>query len=226
MTLKSRLTLRMGLVLPLFAVLIFLPAGSFHFWQGSVFLGITFAFSIAFIAYFYRRDPKLLERRLRAKETRREQKLFQALYLPLWVSTLALPGLDYRFGWSAAFHGGVPVWLTVAAWAIVAASWLLVIQVMRINSFAAAVIQIEAGQKVITDGPYRLVRHPMYTGFVLMTLATPFAMGSYVALVPAILLVPLVVFRLMDEERALREQLPGYKEYCTQTRFRLIPSVF
>jgi protein-S-isoprenylcysteine O-methyltransferase Ste14 len=120
----------------------------------------------------------------------------------------------------------VPVWLTAAAVVITAIAWLLVFLVLRFNSFAAATIRVEAGQKVISDGPYRLVRHPMYSGFLLMMLAAPFALGSYVAVVPALLNIPLLLFRLRDEESVLRQELPGYTEYCGHTRFRLIPSVY
>jgi protein-S-isoprenylcysteine O-methyltransferase Ste14 len=226
MSLKSRLALRVVIVLPLVAVLMFAPAGSFRFWQGWAFVGMFAVFNAVFVAYFYRRDPRLLERRLQTKEPKREQKQFKVLWVPLWVSTLVLPGLDYRFGWSQALLGGVPVWLTAVSLAIAVCSWLLVFQVLRINSFASAVVQVEAGQKVISDGPYRIVRHPMYSGFALMVLATPFALGSYVALLPAVLLIPVLVFRLLNEERVLRRELPGYAEYCAHTRFRLVPSVF
>lgn len=216
----------MALVLPLVAGMMFVPAGSLRFWQGWIFVGIFTVFNTVFVAYFYRRDPRLLERRLQGKEPRREQKRFKMIWVPLWVCTLLLPGLDYRFGWSANLLGGVPLWLTAVSLAIVIYSWVLVFQVLRINSFASAIVQVEAGQKVIADGPYRFVRHPMYAGFILMILATPFALGSYIAFPTALLLVPVLVFRLLNEERVLRDELPGYAEYCERTRFRLVPAVF
>lgn len=226
MSLKSRLALRVVLVVPMVAALMFAPAGSFRFWQGWAFVGIFVVFNAILVGYFYRRDPMLLERRLENKEPRHEQKRFKILWVPLWVCTLVLPGLDYRFGWSVSLLGGVPVWLTGVSWVIVVAAWLLVFHVLRFNSFASAIVQVEAGQRVITDGPYRVVRHPMYTGFALMILATPFALGSYLAFVPALLLIPVLVFRLLDEECVLRQELSGYSDYCEQTRFRLIPPVF
>jgi protein-S-isoprenylcysteine O-methyltransferase Ste14 len=226
MTLKSRLAVRMVLVPPLVAALMFVPAGSFRFWQGWVFAVTFFVFNVVFVAYFYRRDPKLLERRLENKEPRQKQKLFKLIWVPLWVCTLTLPGLDYRFGWSLHLLGGVPAWLTGVSWVIVAVGWWLVFQVLRFNSFASAIIQVEAGQRVIADGPYRIVRHPMYSGFTVMILATPFSLGSYVDLIPALLLIPGLVFRLLDEEHVLRQELAGYAEYCKRTRFRLIPWLF
>ncbi len=225
MSLKSGLALRVVLVLPLMAGLNFGPAGSFRFWQGWIFVGIFAVFTAIFAAYFYRHDPGLLERRMQSKEPRREQRQFKMLWVPLWICTLALPGLDYRFGWSQAL-GGVPEWLTGVSFVVILCGWLLVFHVLRFNTFASAIVQVEAGQRVITNGPYRLVRHPMYTGFILLILATPFALGSLFAFVPALLLIPLLIFRLLDEERVLRRQLPGYTEYSEHTRFRLIPSVF
>jgi len=226
MTLKSRLAIRVVLVLPLLAALMFVPAGSFRFWPGWIFVAVFAAFTFVFIVYFYRRDPRLIERRLQNKEPRREQRHFQRLWSVLWTCTLVLPGLDFRFGWSANLLGGVPEWLIAVSWVLVVIGWWWVFHVMRYNTFAATVVQVEAGQKVISDGPYRLVRHPMYSGFVLMILATPFSLASYVAFVPAVLLIPVIVYRLLDEEHFLRQELSGYTEYCEHTRFRLIPSVF
>src|SRR5450755_2332649 len=108
MSLKSRLAVRVVLVLPLVAALMFAPAGSFRFWQGWMFVGIFAVFNAVFVAYFYRRDPGLLERRLQNKEPRREQRLFKMLWVPLWLCTLVLPGLDFRLGWSVSLLGRVP----------------------------------------------------------------------------------------------------------------------
>jgi protein-S-isoprenylcysteine O-methyltransferase Ste14 len=226
MNLKTRIVVRMVIVVPLLAAVMLLPAGSLGFWQGWVFVAIFSMFSAVFSLYFYRRDPKLLERRLQNREPRREQKQFKFLWVSLWVCTLVLPGLDYRFRWSADLLGGVPVLLSAAAFILVVVSWMLVFRVMQFNTFASAVIQVEAGQRVITDGPYGVVRHPMYTGFAFMILGTPLALGSWVALVPALLIIPVLVFRLRDEERTLTRELAGYAEYCGRTRYRLLPYVF
>jgi protein-S-isoprenylcysteine O-methyltransferase Ste14 len=225
MSLQSRAALRMAVVLPVLAAMTFAPAGSLRFWQGWVFLGIFSVCSFVVGAYFFRHDPKLLERRLEKHEPRREQRVFKMLYVPLWMITLTLPGFDYRSGWSKSL-GGVPWPLAAASFVVMIAAWLLVFQVMRINSFASAIVQVEAGQRVITDGPYGMVRHPMYSGFAAMILTAPLAMGSYVALAPAVLLIPVLVFRLRDEERMLRKELAGYGEYCEPVRYRLMPYVF
>jgi hypothetical protein len=134
MSLKSRLAVRVVLVLPLVTALIFAPAGSLRYWQGWMFVGIFVVFNAVFVAYFYRRDPGLMERRLQNKEPRREQRQFKMLWVPLWLCTLVLPGLDYRFGWSVALLGGVPVWLTGVSLVLILSAWLLVFHVLRFNS--------------------------------------------------------------------------------------------
>lgn len=226
MSLQARLAVRSAIVVPLMVALIFAPAGSFRFWQGWVFIGLFAAFNIFFIGYFVRRDPGLVERRLQMKEHRAEQKRFQAIWLLLWLAVFILPGLDYRFGWSQRLFGGVPQWLSVAAQAAVAGSWILIFVVFRHNTFASTVIQVEAGQKVISTGPYRVVRHPMYSGLLLMMAAIGFAMGSYVTVVPALLKIPLLMYRAVHEERVLRKELPGYIEYCGRSPWRLVPGLW
>jgi len=203
----------------------FLTAGTFRFWQGWVFLISSFATSLLIAVYFHRHDPRLLERRLETREKEAKQRFFRRVWGPLWIVGLALPGFDYRFGWSEAVLGRVPLWLTFLAQALVVCAYVLLFRVLQVNSFASSIIQVEAGQKVISTGPYRLVRHPMYSAIVILLLATPLALGSYVALPLFALLVPLLVFRAVNEEELLREQLPGYAEYCLRTRFRLVPFI-
>ncbi|HLK64197.1 MAG TPA: isoprenylcysteine carboxylmethyltransferase family protein [Bryobacteraceae bacterium] len=226
MNLKTRLVIRLVLLLTFLAAVLFLPAGSFRFWQAWPVLGLSILFNVLTGVYFYRRDPRLLERRLLNKEERPEQKLLKLIWMPLWFLTFVVPGLDYRFGWSAAYLGGVPVWLTLLSQVILVSSWVLIFQVLKFNSFAATVVQVEAGQKVISTGPYRIVRHPMYSAIVVTAVATPLALGSYFAFAPALLMIPAFVLRLLNEERVLRQELTGYAEYCLQTRFRLVPNIW
>jgi len=221
MDLRSRLGIRLLLGVPCIAAVLFCPAGSLKFWQGWLFLATFLAGNLALTYYLYRHDPRLLERRLLSKETGREQKLFRMIWIPLWVGGLMLPGLDHRFGWSR-----VPAWLTLFATALVMCAYYLLFVVMRANSFASSVIQVEAGQRVISDGPYRIVRHPMYSTFLVLIVAVPLALGSYVSLPVFALLIPLLIFRLVHEETMLRKELPCYAEYCRRTRFRLVPFIF
>jgi protein-S-isoprenylcysteine O-methyltransferase Ste14 len=226
MSLRSRLAVRFSFGVTVGIAVLFIPAGSFHFWEGWVFVAEMVVASLFMSIYFYRHDRGLLERRLETQEKESTQRIFRKLFAPLWSCSLILCGFDYRFGWSASFFGHVPpLWLTIVAQALVMVAYWLVFQVMKANSFASSVIQVEARQTVISTGPYRLVRHPMYSAISLMLLATPLALGSYVAVPLFVLLIPLLVFRLFHEEQLLRQKLPGYTEYCQRTRFRLVPFV-
>ena len=221
MSLQSRLAIRFGLAIPAMSALLFLPAGSLRFWQGWLYLILFFSASLFFAIYFLRRDPQLLERRLETKEPVRTQRLFKTLWIPLWVCGFAIPGVDFRIGWSAA-----PGWLTLLSEALLLAAYFLIFLVLRANRFASSVVRVEKQQQVISSGPYRLVRHPMYSAILILILFTPTALGSYLALPVFALLIPLLVLRLLNEERILRNELHGYSGYCLRTRFRIVPLLY
>jgi protein-S-isoprenylcysteine O-methyltransferase Ste14 len=206
--------------------MLFIPAGSLKFWPGWTFLAVVFIPVVLISLYLYKRDPKLIERRLHTREKIGEQRLLIGLLQPIFFAALLLPGLDYRWGWSRNSLGAVPLWLVLLSQALVLGGFLFVLWVMKVNSFAARTIQVEAGQKVISTGPYRLVRHPMYLGSLVMLLSTPLALGSYFAWPAFALLIPIYVLRLLNEEKVLRQELLGYSEYCLATRFRLVPFVW
>ncbi len=221
MSLKSKLAVRFPIGIATFGALLFLPAGSFRFWQAWVYIGILFLLGLLVFAYFYKRDPQVLERRSLLKEKLPEQRRIMSVIYVTWLVALLLPGLDHRYGWSR-----LPLWLTVLSEVIVFSGYLTTAWVVKTNRFAARTIQVERGQEVISTGPYRVVRHPMYLGMCVMFLFSPLALGSYFALLPFALLIPLIVLRLLNEESVLRRELPGYTEYCSQTRFRLVPYVW
>jgi protein-S-isoprenylcysteine O-methyltransferase Ste14 len=203
------------------ALFLFLPAGSLLYWQAWVYLAVVFIPMIVVGNYFITRDPGLLERRLRGREKYEPQKRIQTISGIIFFIGFLIPGLDYRFGWSS-----VPVPLVLAANAVVALGYLLVFFVFRENSYTSRIVDVEAGQRVITTGPYARIRHPMYLGVTLMFLATPLALGCWVA-VPVFLFLPLfLVFRIRNEEEVLVRDLPGYAEYCREVRYRLIPGIW
>jgi len=226
MSLKSRLLRRAVIGLLSMPAVLFISAGSLKFWQGWAFVALQLTLGVGSGIYFYKLDPKLLERRLLMREKVGEQKIIIMLVRALLVFSLCLSGLDFRFGWSRAFAGPVPLWLTVLSLAVVLGCWLLMIWVISVNRFAASIIQIEAGQAVVSTGPYGIVRHPMYLVAIVMFLFIPLALGSYFALPAFAVLIPLLVLRLLNEEKVLGRELPGYAEYCRRTRFRLIPFVW
>ena len=217
-SLTTRLMLRTLFAVVFFAAFLFIPAGSLGYWEGWVFIALLFLPMPFTSAYFLKRDPQLVERRLRTQEKVDEQKTIVRWAQLIAFASLLIPGLDYRFGWSR-----VPRWLTILSQVLVFAGYLITLWVMKENSFASRTVQVEEGHRVISTGPYRLVRHPMYFGAVLMLLFTPLALGSWWALPGFLFVIPLIVLRLLNEEKLLRRDLPGYSDYCLRTRSRLFP---
>jgi protein-S-isoprenylcysteine O-methyltransferase Ste14 len=165
----------------LFTVLVlFLPAGTFQFWRAWAFVGVTAAFSIGAVVYLYRRDPQVLARRTLRTEKIGFQKLIIFFSKAVYACCLMLSAWDFRFGWTRAHIGPVPGWLSVAALAVIAAADVWFIAVMQANPFGSSIIQVEAGQTIAAAGPYRLVRHPMYLGWIIRWFATLVALGSLV----------------------------------------------
>ena len=202
-------------------VILFATAGSFRFWEAWIFWLQISALTLFITAYFIKKDPELLSRRRQIKEKAATQKI-PALLSRLNLLGYLIPGLDFRFHGSA-----VPFWVVIVANVIVLLGYTFIIQVFKENNYASAIIQVEEEQPVITTGPYAIVRHPMYTGMLLMTLFTPLALGSYWALIPSFLFfIPYLVLRIKGEEEMLLRDLPGYKDYCIKTRYRLLPSVW
>ncbi len=202
--------LRLAINLVGVAALLLIPAGSLRYWPGWIYLLLMAGFWSFFFMVLLRHDPQLLARRMQRKEAERAQRIFQRLFPVIIVAAFVTAGLDYRFGWSREMLGPVPLIVVLLAQALVAASYWLVFWVMKTNSFAASTIQVEAEQTVIDNGPYAFVRHPMYLGMTLMMLATPLALASYVAFPVFALQVPILVYRLVHEEKTLRRDLAGY----------------
>jgi len=207
------------------AVLLFVP-GTLHFWQGWAFMAVNFAVTLVFCLYFYQHDRAALARRMLRKEKIGSQKIILFLIKEVSVIFYVTSGLDHRYGWSQTYLLPVPWWLTTLGLLGYAAGYAAFIKVLNANRFAASIIQVEAGQTIADTGPYRLVRHPMYAAGAIIWLWLPLALGSFVALPVALMMIPILLWRLLNEETFLKRELPGYVEYCQRTPYRLIPLVW
>jgi len=203
---------------------LFIPAGTFHYWRGWIFLAFFFVPALAITLYLMSKDPKLLARRMRGGPTAEKQpaqKIIMSIVSVGFIALLFVPALDHRFSWS---H--MPAALALAGNALMAIGWLAIFFVFRENSFSSAIIEIADDQKVVSTGPYAWVRHPMYAGALVMLLGMPLALGSWRGVAVLLAMLPAFVWRVFDEERLLTENLPGYAEYRQKVRFRLIPGVW
>lgn len=202
----------------LVGAILFIPAGTLDFYQAWAYMAVVFIPAAFVVAYFLVKDPAFLERRFKTREKEARQQLVVKLSGILFLVGFAIPGLDRRFGWS---H--VPFELVVAADALVLLGYIICFFVFRENSYAGRTIEVVEGQKVVSSGPYSIIRHPMYFGVIMMYAATPISLGSYWALPPFLLVIPILVMRILNEEEVLARELPGYEEYRKKVPYRLIP---
>ena len=213
--------LRAALAVPVLTLIIILPSGRWNYWQGWMYI-LTLIIPMFFMfGYLLKNDPALLERRMRMREKEAVQRKIVSLSFLYFLAAFILPGLDVRFGWS-----NVPPLVSFIADVFVFAGYMVFFWVLVTNSFVSRVVEVESNQTVISSGPYALVRHPMYTGVIIMYLASPVALGSFWALLPATLIVPLLIARIYNEEHVLLRDLPGYKEYTQAVVFRLVPGIW
>jgi protein-S-isoprenylcysteine O-methyltransferase Ste14 len=222
--LGAKATISIVVLALVMALLLFVPAGTLRYWQAWNYLILFFAASTLLTIYIARRDPALLARRMSGGPTAEKetsQKIIMSLVTIGFLSLLIVPGLDFRFRWSS-----VPLALVVLGDVLTAVGFYVIYLVYRENSFGAATIQVAEGQTVISTGPYDVVRHPMYAGGLLYLMVTPLTLGSYWGFIPLVIIIPTIVWRLLDEERFLSKNLPGYDDYRAKLRWRLIPGVF
>jgi protein-S-isoprenylcysteine O-methyltransferase Ste14 len=205
---------------------LFLSAGTFRFWQAWALVGVTFAGQLGVAIYFYRHDPQALARRTLRREEIGVQKVIMFFSKALYAFCFILAALDFRFGWTDAHLGPVPWWVSIAALGVVVLTEFWFVAVLEANRFGSSIIRVEDGQRVAVTGPYRFVRHPMYAGWIARWLAMPVALGSLAALPAFCLIIPIFTLRLLNEEKFLARELPGYSDYCRQTRWRLVPFVW
>ncbi len=203
------------------AALLFGGAGTFDWWQAWLYLAVYFGASLAITLYLVRKDPALLERRMRGgpwAEKQPAQQIIMALASAAFIGLTVLPALDRRFGWS---H--MPAAVAIAGDVLVALGWFGIYRVFRENSFTSATIELAPDQRVISTGPYAMVRHPMYSAALVMLLGAPIALGSCWGLLGMLVISPALVWRIFDEEKFLAANLPGYASYKEKVRYRLIP---
>jgi protein-S-isoprenylcysteine O-methyltransferase Ste14 len=205
----------------LLGMLIFLPAGTFNYWQAWVFIAVFMVTISVFGVYFSIKDPALLERRKQAGPAAEQstlQKIVATIALTSLVGLFIFGGLDHRFGWS---H--MPSFVAWAGDALVVVSFFLYYLVFKANSFGASNIRVEENQRVSSTGPYALVRHPMYSVGVLFIVGIALALGSWWSLALLAIVFPVLIIRILDEEKVLAKDLPGYTEYEQKVRYRLVP---
>ena len=206
------------------ALALFLSAGSLNFWQAWLFLAVWTMCVVLITAYLVKFDQKLLASRVQAgpiAETQKIQQVIQGFASLFFIGLFIIPGLDFRFHWSI-----VPPIISWISEAIVALGFFIVFLVFRENSFTSAVIEVSDKQQVIDTGPYHVVRHPMYSGVILLLLFSPLALGSWIAIPFPLPLILVVAFRAIEEEKFLRINLKGYDAYCKNVRYRLVPFIW
>jgi protein-S-isoprenylcysteine O-methyltransferase Ste14 len=205
-------------------LLLFVPAWTISYWQAWLYLAVFLGSSAVITIYLMKNDPALLARRLSAgprAEKEKSQKIIMFLVTIAFGAMFIVSALDYRFIWS-----DVPLYAVIAGDILVMLGFLIIFLVYKENSFSSATIEVDKEQRVISTGPYALVRHPMYSGGLLMLFATPPALGSWWGLLAFIPTVFLIVLRLLDEEKLLAKELDGYTDYQQKVRSRLIPGIF
>jgi protein-S-isoprenylcysteine O-methyltransferase Ste14 len=214
-------SLRVGIGIPIITLIVIAPSGKWDYWQGWMYMGTLILPMIFTLTYFFKNNPALLERRMRLREKEAAQRQIIAVSYLYFLAAFTLPGLDVRFGWS-----NVPPLVSISADVFVLAGYMIFVWVMTVNSFLSRTVEVDAGQKVVSTGPYSLVRHPMYFGVCLMYIASPLALGSYWALIPALVIVPLLAARILNEEEVLLRELAGYAAYRQKVKYRLLPGIW
>ena len=221
--LKVKMWLQLFVGFVIIGLALFTAAGTFNYWQAWAYLGAV-AVSGVLLDLYVMTDPKLLENRTKAgpaAEKRAIQKIIVLCAGIPGIATFIVPAIERRFA-----RSNVPFWLSLIGDLLILAGMWMVYRVFKENSFGSATVEIAEGQKVISTGPYAVVRNPMYASAAVYLVGVPLALGSYWGLIPAVLTTLGLVWRLFDEEKFLAQNLPGYTEYCAKVRWRLIPGVF
>ena len=205
----------------LVGVLLFLPAGTFVYPNAWLFIGLLFGPMLILGTVLLFKAPKLLEKRLSAKEKEKTQRSVVALSGLLFLIGFIVAGLDFHFGWSR-----VPIWLVIVASAVLLISYALYAEVMRENAYLSRTVEVQENQKVVDTGLYGIVRHPMYAVTVWLFLSIPLVLGSFWALLCFAPYIAVIAVRIRNEEKVLEKGLDGYTEYKTRVKYRIFPFVW
>ena len=202
-------------------LLLFLPAGTLHYPNGWLLIGVLFIPMLLMGAVMFVKAPALLQKRLQNKETQAAQKGVVALSGLMFLAGFVVAGLDFRFGWVV-----LPKAVSVIAAVVFLAGYALYAEVLRENAYLSRTVEVQEGQKVIDTGLYGVVRHPMYAATLLMFLSMPLVLGSVIALVIFLIYPVVIAVRIRNEEQVLREGLPGYADYQKRVKYRLVPFIW
>jgi len=201
-------------------LIIFLPAGSFAYWQGWLLIGLLFVPMFVAGIILMIKNPELLRKRLNAKEEEKEQKLVVLLSGIMFLAAFVIAGLNFRFGWIT-----MPSWVIYVFAGVFVAAYILYAEVLRENEYLSRTIEVQEGQKVIDTGLYGVVRHPMYMSTLFLFLAMPLVLGSVISFAVMLIYIPIIVMRIRNEEKVLAKGLPGYEEYMRKVKYRIIPFI-
>ena len=202
-------------------LLLFLPAGSLQYWQGWLLMGILFVPMFVAGLVMMVNNPKLLRKRLNAKEEEKEQKTVVALSGLLFIAAFVVAGLNWRYQWLV-----LPDWTVWVAAAAFLVCYLLYAEVLRENTYLSRTIEVQENQKVIDTGLYGIVRHPMYSATTILFLVMPLVLASPLSFVIMLLYIPLIAKRIRNEEKVLEEGLEGYIEYKKKVKYKVIPFIW
>lgn len=205
-----------GLVIVM--VLLFIPAGTFAYWQAWLFIGVLFVPMFLFGLVLMKRNPDLLRKRLSAKEKESEQKRVVAISGVMFVAMFIIAGFNHRFDWWM-----LPDGIVLSAAAAFLLGYVMYAEVMRENVWLSRIIEVHENQQVVDKGLYGVVRHPMYTSTLILFLSMPLILSSPWSFVIMLLYIPIIVKRIINEESVLSNELDGYAEYKQKVRYRLIP---
>lgn len=214
-------TVKLIFGLGIIALLLFLPAGTWHYWNAWLLFALLFIPMICMGVVMLVSSPELLSKRLNNKEKEQTQKKVVALSGVMFIAGFLLCGFDYHFEWS---H--MPVWVVITASLLFLIGYMLYAEVLRENAYLSRTVEVQDDQQLIDTGLYSVVRHPMYTATLLMFLSMPLILGSWWVLLIFFIYPILIIKRIQNEEQVLREGLKGYNDYQQRVRWRLIPYVW